>query len=309
MGFPLYRSWQDYILYPINYCLLPFLSFAAIDFDKYKKVILNALILSGLLMACTCLYLYRDWLSLGLGRISDINYIDLDAELISPLSLSYSGALTIILCCYYLFIEKPKLKKTTTIYLIFNIVVSFYIFLLGSSRGSAVAIVVCIPLFVLYLPMRNKLRFILILILSLPIILWAIVKTGSSILDRIESTLDSGDVSRGELWLNAWNEFINYPLLGNRIEIGFYPHNFILETLMATGIVGFFLLFYLLFVGIKRVYKISFVDKKYIIPFIILLQGICQYSFSGAIYSAVLIFFPLGLLIGPFYVKDNNVSK
>lgn len=300
IGFPLFRNMYDYILYPVNYCILPFGAFASINFNKYKKIILNALILSGFLMACTCLYLYRDWLSLGLGRISDINYTDPNAEFLSPLSLSYTGALTIMLCCYYLFFEKSKLKTTTIIYLLINIVVSFYIFLLGSSRGSLVAIIACIPLFLLYLPMRKKRQFILLLGLSIPIVVWAIVKSGSSILDRVSGTLESGNVTRGELWSNAWNEFLNYPLLGNRIEISFYPHNFILETLMATGIVGLFLLLPILFTGIKRVYRISFSDKIYLIPFIVLLQGVCQYSFSGALYCAILLFFPLGIIFSSY---------
>jgi len=295
MGYPLNRSGFEYVFYSVNFCVLPFLCFASIDFRKYKRLILNALILSGFVMACVCIYVYRDYLTLGLGRLSDVQYIDENAETLSPLALSYCGAITIILCFYKLFFESKELNIKTIIYLALTITASFLIWFLGSSRGSFLAIMVCLPLFFIYLPTKRKILFTALLIVILPVINAAIHLTGSSILDRVSSTVDSGDVTRGNLWRDAWNEFLDYPLLGNRIEIGFYPHNFILETLMATGIAGFMLLLCLLIPGIKRACQWSSVDKSYLIPFIVLLQGISQHSVTASLYTSVFIFLPLGI--------------
>jgi hypothetical protein len=306
-GYPLFRRWFEYIFYAVNYCCLPFLMFASIDFNKYKNTILNALIFAGFIMACTCLYLYRSLLFIGLGRISDILYSDSTTEVLTPLALSYCGALTMILCLYKLFFENTSVKIMSKIYLVTAIIVSFWIFLLGSSRGSVVAIVICIPIFILYLPYRSKLKFGIGIIVLTPLILWATVRSGSSILDRVNNSIENSEINRGELWISAWREFIDYPLLGNRIEIDFYPHNFILETLMSTGFVGFFLLFIVLITAIVRVYKISFIDKKYIVLFVILLQGLAFYSFSGAIYFATLVFMPLGMIYSS-YNEPRNLS-
>jgi O-antigen ligase len=280
--------------------------YASVDFRKYKDTILNAFILSGFMMGIICLYLYRDVLTLGLGRISDINYIDAEYNTLSPLALSYGGTLTIGLCVYKLFLSKLKLSFIAKSYLIIGILASFYLFLLGSSRGSFVALLLCAPLFLIYVPGKQKVKFAAIIASSIPMVLWGIAASGSSILDRISGTLESGDITRGQLWVDAWNEFLNYPFLGNRIEIGFYPHNFILETLMSTGFIGFLLLFIVMVVAIKRVYKISFSDKIYTIPFIVLLQGFAQYSFTGAIYASVLIFIPLGIIYSSYNLQSNE---
>ncbi|RCS27696.1 O-antigen ligase domain-containing protein [Polaribacter sp. WD7] len=288
------RRWYEYLFYAVNFCILPFLMFSKISFNQYKRKILSSLIFSGFLMGLTSLYLYKAIILAGVGRISMARYSGIEDETLSPIALSYAGALTLTLCFYELVFNKNK-KITYSIYLYITIILSLLMFFLGSSRGSIVAIVMSLPLFIIYGGAKNKLKFIVSFILSIPIIIYGANKTGTSVFERTSNTLESGDFGRGNLWVDAWNEFLNNPILGGRIEIGFYPHNFILETLMATGIIGVVLLFFLLFKGFKNVYLKSFKDPNYIWVFIILIQGFVQHTFSGALYFSVVLFFSLGL--------------
>lgn len=292
--FKLNRGWMEYAFYAVNFCILPFLTFSRINFKVYKKHILNALIFSGFLMGSLSLFLYKSIILAGVGRISMAKYSGIEDETLSPIALSYAGALTMMLCFYELIYNKNK-KFVYKIYLYATIVLSTLMFFLGSSRGSIVAIVLTLPLFILYGSGKNKFKFILSFLISVPLLIYGASKSGSSIFERTSSTLESGDFGRGQLWVDAWNEFLNFPLLGGRIEIGFYPHNFILEILMATGILGLVLIGYIIIKGFINVFQKSFIDKDYIWVFILLIQGFVQYSFSGALYFAVLLFFPLGL--------------
>jgi hypothetical protein len=305
-GFQLHMNWFEYILYSINFSFLPFLMYASIDFRKYRDTILNAFIFSGIMFGIISLYLYKDILSLQLGRISNITYIDSEYQTITPLTLSYGGTLTFALCMYKLLFSDTKLSFVIRCYLIIGLFVSTYIFLLGASRGSLIAIALCVPLFFIYKKLKGKLQFIIFLVLFIPLMSWAINYTGSSILERTSKTVESGDFTRGKLWEDAWTEFVNYPVLGNRIEIGFYPHNFVLETLMSTGFIGFFLLSIILMVALLRVYRISLKNQYFIIPFIILLQGFAASSFSGSIITATNLFLALGIIYSSY--NSNTLS-
>lgn len=297
------RSWLEYIFYSVNFCILPFFALSRLNFNKYKKNILDTLIFSGFSMGAISLFLYKTILLSGVSRISMAKYSGIDDETLSPLALSYAGALTLTLCFYELIYNKNK-RLSYSIYLYVTIILSLSMFFLGSSRGSVVAIVLTLPLFILYGSVKSKFKFFIFFLISIPLVIYGANLSGTSVFERTTSTINDGDFGRGQLWENAINEFLKYPFLGGRIEIGFYPHNFILEILMATGILGFLFLIIVLIKGFINVYKKSFLDSNYVWVFIILIQGITQHMFSGALYTAILVFFPLGLCFTANYNKD-----
>jgi hypothetical protein len=69
---------------------------------------------------------------------------------------------------------------------------------------------------------------------------------GGILVDRLENIAiaDSSNLSDTErlgLWAGAWEQFIEHPILGSGLEektFRFYPHNMVLESLMATGVLG-----------------------------------------------------------------------
>ena len=96
------------------------------------------------------------------------------------------------------------------------------------------------------------------------------------------------------------------PIVGGTIEIvnapgykgrNIYPHNIVLEILMATGFVGFLLFILFLVPILKKIrYLINKIDINFAWVSIVLIQGVSQNLVSGSIYMASIIFFALGII-------------
>lgn len=295
MGFQMTRPWFEYVFYYLSYSFFPFLFFSSINFKKYKKLIIDILILSGFIFGVASIYMFKGvLLSGGIGRISLLTYETGDS-IISPLALAYSGSLTIILCTYKLIYEVNS--RIYTVYILLTMLTSFILFFLGSTRGSLVTILLCLFVFLYFGNNKNKLKVIFYFILSIPLLFYGVQKTGSAIIERSMSTVETGDSSgRETLWNDAINEFTNNPILGGRIEIsGVYPHNLFIEILMATGIVGFLIFMIFLVGSIKNGFLAAKANSIYIIPLLIFTCGLTQHMFSGSLWGAITLFSALGM--------------
>lgn len=297
--------WLEYILYSINFSLLPFLMFVSLPLGRVKDLVLNAFVASGFCMGLICLYLYKDILDSGIGRINLITYEDAERDVLNPLALSYAGALTLVLCLYKFTINKI-LSKRYKAYLILTCILSFIMFFLGASRGSVIAILLSLPFFWVGKSLKHKIKSIAISIFILPLVIWGAEFTGSSVFERVlnlgeDISEGNSSVSRFKLWNEAFNEFLNNPILGGRIETGlYYPHNILIETMMATGLVGTLILLMLLLTSFKRSIKILIFDTRHLWLLVVLIQGVIQYSFSGSLIGATLVFLPMGIIYSTY---------
>lgn len=296
---PLSKLWIEYCFYFISFCIMPFITFSMISFKKYNNIILKSIIFSGLIMGLVSFFMYKELLTQGIGRISMAIHENPDMEsTISPLALAYGGILTVSLCLYRLIFEINNSIKTK-LYLYLCILVSFLMFFLGSTRGSLVVLVFVIPTLIYFGNVKNKMKISALIIIAIPLIIYGAEKTGSSIFLRTAEAINSGDSSGREvLWAQAYEEFLMNPILGGRIEVsGIYPHNVILELLMSTGIVGFLIFMYLFIKSLNNGIKYSLINKSYLIPLVILINGFVQHLFTSSLWSAILIFMPMGILL------------
>lgn len=303
---PLKNNWVEYIFYYFVATFLPILAFASFNFKKYAKYIINGIILSSFIFALVTIYIYYDAIGTGVGRISLLIYDDPSQEsTISPLALSYGSSLGISLCLYSLFFEKKSFWYR--IYLFSVIGVSLVIFFLGSSRGALVAILLSVMCLFLFSNYKNKIIAAIFIFISIPFSFILSEKIGSNLFERTDDALSSGDTSgRNELWEDAWNQFINNPILGGRIEVsGIYPHNMFLEVMMATGIIGMILFCIPFFKSIFNGMKFSKNDKLYLIPLIIFINGLSQNMFSGAIYNMTLLSVGYGIFLSNFNYSES----
>ncbi|AYD47985.1 O-antigen ligase family protein [Arachidicoccus soli] len=305
---PYKNDWYVYIFYYLSAAILPFFMYSSVDLnDKNKKTIVDALIFSGFILGIVCLFEYGKIIFLGnIGRLgSNPN----EGDTLSPLALSYSGSLTIIICLYQM-IYKKGLAFAYKFYLIITIFLCILLFLLGSSRGSILALAFCLPIFFIYSKLKGKLKLVLIFILAIPLITYGVMVTGSNIFERVQNSEQNGDIGRSILWNAAKKEFLNHPILGGRIEVsGIYPHEIFLEILMATGIVGILLFLYFFVNSFKRVAFICKRDYSNVFVFLIFLQGVAQYLVTGAIYGAILLFFPIGLIWASYSKNIKNIKS
>lgn len=308
IGVPLMRGWYEYIFYALNFCVLPFFTFSTMDFSKNKDLILNSLIFSGFTLALVTIFLYFDALISGVGRINMLTY-DTGESTISPLSLAYSSVLTIFLCFFKL-THSNRLNPKNKLYVYMVILVSFVPFLLGASRGSVVAAFFSTIILFSYSGIKNRFKIIFTLAFTISLVVSGSIQSWSSITERSSEVLISGDKSiRLVYWEMALNQFYDEPILGSTIELldapgakilnrikNTYPHNVFVEVLMSTGIIGFSLFILILFKSLLIIHKFCKRDKEALWVFVILVQGLSQGLFSGAIYFSILIFFPLGII-------------
>lgn len=296
------REKYEYVFYLLSFCVLPFLFFKEIDIARYNKRILDCFILSGMLLGVVTVYLYSDIILSGkISRLNQAKYLGYDISTINPLLLAYSASLTIGLILFKL-IFIPTKSILINAYYYLSLGLSGIMVLLGASRGSILVLASTMLLFYTFGNYKVKKRITYLAAFMISLLIWGALRIGSSIFDRtanISEDVKSGSSSseRIELWTSAWHEFINNPIFGGNIEVGgYYPHNLFLEILMATGIVGFIFFLIPLLKSIKNGIRFAKSDIQYLWILIVLIQGLLHYFFSEALYYAILIFIPMGML-------------
>lgn len=306
-----YLSIPEVFVYLISFCVIPFYFISTITFTKRSfEIIFNSLLYSGLLFSVLVLFFYGKYIGsvarLGIGTTSE--------EVLNPLALSYSSIMIISIFFFYLLHNQLSTKKK--LLMILTIALSIIPFFLGASRGSLVAILV--TAFVYFFTSKNFKAvlytsfFIVITVLALFIL---DDYFNSGLLDRVFETTQgiergSAGAERLNIWDSALNQFINYPFIGDKLEVNnwnSYAHNILIETLQTTGIFGFLPLIILLFYIWKIVFFISKHHRKYFWVVILFIQSFVQSCFSGAIYNSSWLWMSMALVIGLY--KMINLDK
>lgn len=298
--------------YLVAYAIFPFLFYSVINYNKYKKMITYVSIISGFVLGVISIVLYHDILGGSVGRISALRYEGVD-NFISPLALSYSASLTMTLSIFYWLNSQPK--KIMKIFLSFCVAVSLFVFLLGASRGSLLTIFAC---FLIYFVTFNIKKLIMGASAFISLILvayYAASYSGSSIFERFlnledaYSNNDSSVTGRLDIWREAISLIKSSPIVGGNFEANhIYPHNIFLESLMSTGIFPFLIFLFITVYGVVLSIHAYIRDKEYL-PFVLLTHGVVMGLFSGSLYTSILYFVGLGLVISYFnYINRESIS-
>ncbi len=305
----LFRPPIEILLYLIVYSIFPFLFFSQEKKRKHYDIIFISIISSGVILSILSFLLYGEILLAGYTRISAAigNY---DFALLSPLSLSYSGALLIGIATSKLLFT-PNVKNKLLLYT--SIVVGLIPFFLGASRGSVLALI--IPFLFVLLIRRNKKELIYTSIISVFIIPFLILlaeNLGSGVFARLfalQTDIEAGASSTIRLvrWELNVEQILSAPILGDSIYSVMppYPHNVLIEVLMATGILGFIPYITLIIISIKKSLNIIKYRDDLIWIVILYWLGFIESMFSGAVYSVILFWGGLGLL---FSVNHRNIN-
>lgn len=299
---PLNSKWYEYILYFLFFNYSVFLFFRNLDVRKYLNYIVNVLLFSGFLLGCIVIIFYRDILFVSqVGRFG-VTIDDNEDALLSPLAVAYSGALNVSLLIPFLLDGYKKCGKLLKVYYVLNFLLSMFLFVMGSTRGAFVVVIICLILYILSQKGTTKIKYLLYIIPIIPLFYLFLDLTGSSLLNRLSDTIEKQDSSgRDVLWIEAFEEFVKNPLFGGKIEVsGFYPHNIILEILMGMGILGLFIFVMIFFNTIKNLK----LDSKSIYLYILLINGLFMNMFSGSLYTAIILFSGIGMLNGYKYGKN-----
>ncbi len=309
-GLPYYIGTSRLLLYYLSFDMIPFLlisniKFKAADYDIIKKGIL----LSGFLFAVLAIIFFRNYI----GTVGRLTSETADIDMLSPLALSYCSSLTIGIAISY-WIENP-ISLGQKFYFLLLISLSVTPFFLGSSRGSLIALI--LPFIFILLIKKNvftNFRTILILVIGLAGIIYVSQEFGSSLIERFVST--SSDIAEGNesavrtiMWQNAFNQFINNPIMGDRLKLdGFdiYPHNILFEILQCTGFLGFIPFSILLIIIFIKAFRILKYTPQYSWISILFIQCFTQNMFSGSIFSASWLMMSMAI-VAAFARNENDI--
>jgi hypothetical protein len=184
-------------------------------------------------------------------------------ETLNPISFGQIGLTLIITSIYLLLHVWPEYSdridnsltfvKAMRVSLILAApIVGAVVIFMSGSRGPLVAAALCLIISMVTRRKSggwSKVRSLILLIgivSALILALPAVIEEGGIIIDRFisSSVIDDSNMSdqdRVGLWGGAWQQFVDNPMLGFGLEEPiqrFYPHNMLLESLMACGILG-----------------------------------------------------------------------
>lgn len=212
---------------------------------------------------------------------------------VNPIAMGQLGTTTILVALGWL-LSNPSMKVTQIAVASGAALAGGLLLLLANSRGPLVALVLCV--FILALARfkrRGALTLLVVAGCGVAILLatqYELVVEG--VLKRF-SLIASGRDRATELRLiaykGAWNQFTGSPVMGDGIEernTGFYPHNVILESLMATGLLGAIPFLLLLVRGLWSSWKILRTNDQLIWLGLAQIQFVIAAQLSGSIYQS-----------------------
>jgi O-antigen ligase len=229
-----------------------------------------------------------------------------ESSVLNPITISLFGELLALLSLNKLINSKERLFNKF-VYLL-SLLIGITHLLLGASRGPFISFFLCLSIifYINFVITKKGIVYYLKLIATLFIIFFALfyayqtfsVDSEVAIASRVTSFLkdgSGGDLTTDEdprvsIYLGAWNDFLDSPIIGKQYvstNYNFYPHNLILEVLMSTGILGFFFFFPFLFLSLLNIKKIiKHPDKDSLTFLLILFPTILSGMTSGAIFHS-----------------------
>lgn len=247
----LIKSGKDYLIFGYGVCLLPMLGFMLRFREDAVRWAFRVLLASGFIACLSCGWIYRGFFGGFYGRLKKGQMIG-DYVSASPLTISYMGSSFIVLGIYLLFDRAKSKSPGRRLALALVVIAAGTVpLLLGASRGSLVAVV--FATFCMVAVRLNRSRDWLSIGLGLTVfsgfLVWLYVNAsslGSTLVSRFlnigsDVALQTGRSGRLVIYQAAWSEFWESPHIGSGLTIhaiGYHPHNMILESFLATGLLG-----------------------------------------------------------------------
>ncbi len=302
-----YKIPKDTIyMFAIGNCVLP--SFAMmsmsryIDLAKLEKVTLGILIVSNILILV--LLATQIGLSLQMFIVRNLVRGSNETSAINEITISFSGCQLIIMALNKLLMGE-KYSRIKRFLWILCIVLGFFNLFAGGSRSPMILFVLMLIYtlgFYFYKHHRFK-RFISNFKIFIACVVIVIIGLFASmmlknvdfaLLTRLQETAEDRQKGGKELrdfeQEAAWNDFLSSPIIGHQFVNSYdktYPHNTLLEALMALGILGGVLFFP--FMG-KFLHQLFTLPFKYASIFSFsTLVGLSFFvsQFSGSLWSSV----------------------
>ena len=246
---PLSRDPIEYWIWAIGGCLIPMVALMARPDATTSR---NALVATYLIAASAAtLVLVAIWVDIGTGisRIVESGRLELSA--LNPISVGHlGGSLALITTYRILRVENQRISVLTRATYALFAVVGILLLIASGSRGALAGTIVAILAFAAA-RIRSRVNLLaVVFIISLVAFgflaaTYAEDKFGLVTVSRLVGGInpESDVATSGRLQLigAAWSQFLDSPILGSGVEVSGeldYPHNVVIESFMATGVLG-----------------------------------------------------------------------
>lgn len=293
-----------------------------INFRKLEYYVHKTIIAANISITLVVLYIYKTINPIIIAaRVNfsvQLSDGSVQAQVLNPITIGYFGEILGLLSIYYLLF--PCSRKSHSLLNYIALFLGMYVLIIGGSRGPFISFFL-ISLFIVALKLfRAKktskfylkvvslptLFFIFFMQVIYPKIQWdkltIFVRMKSWITQDYSNSLDNRDDKYGY----AWETFLDHPILGSRYldQFNSYPHNIFLEVLMALGIVGGIILFFIFSKSILKIFFDSLGPGKYIYFSILILSQILAGITSGSLFASYQLWILLAL-----YLSTNTKTE
>lgn len=175
----------------------------------------------------------------------------LSAEAVNPITWGQLGA-SLLMAVLVLWFRSGFWGR---VQLALGSVIGLWLMVIANSRSPFISLGLAVGCF---LVATRRWRLAIFLVLSGLVIVF-----GGDVLDhlrgsRLITLQDASSMGRVVVMRSAWADFMNHPFTGSGyLDSAFaaYPHNILIESGMALGIVGFILVLYLLVISSRRSFR------------------------------------------------------
>lgn len=284
------RPGYEYFLFGLGGALLPALALH-VKFERRSLDQVYVWMIVGAALACIGNILaLREVIASG-------DWTRIEHETLNPISLGHLGTSLVILSSYGIVRPDVLDSRRRRVVLPLFFMLGLVCVGLGTSRGPVLALVcaLCVLILIHAEHRREKNRqllkvFLLIIGTGLAAS-WYFSELVDAFIVRFQEAQQLtgySTVVRLDMWERAWMQFVDNPILGDALverERVQYPHNVIVESFMATGILGGVIFLMLLLHGSLSAFKL--VRRRPEIAWVALLaiQYMVGAMFSGSVWG------------------------
>ena len=315
---PLSREPVEYWIWSIG-CLIPMVALMAKPDSVTSSRALGTVFWLTAAAVFLVLLATRIGVVAGISRTLETGRLEISA--LNPISAGHLGG-SLMLIATHLFLGQGSTQRFATkrvMYLAF-VLVGLILLVVSGSRGAIGATAISVVIFSIA-KLRRKgggLAMVFIVLLaagSYQLATFVEDQIGLLPITRLVSGLspesDAGASNRFQLAGDAWNQFADAPAFGSGLEelnSGDYPHNVIVESFMATGIIGglaFTLVFVMAVLTSWRLLN-STSSQNWLAPLCI--QYLVGAQFSGSLWGNTVMWALIGATFGA-YVPPGRKNR
>jgi O-antigen ligase len=230
----------------------------------------------------------------------------LGTEALNPISLGHLATTVIVLSTHTL-TSNHNVSARIVIVSFITILIGLVTVVLAASRGPLLALVVAELVLVLSVFMRrqktrlNILAALLIFTVTVMAAVYYLFISDSEIAAHFSYRGEDTVSMRFEMFSAAWKNFTEAPLFGSALELmeyGVYPHNVVIESFMATGILGGTAFSILLLSSFLYALRLVNSYDSYSWVGLLFIQYVIGSLVSGSLYSSTTMWALMGAVIG-----------